>query len=84
MDILIVADQFYDYSKFIRGLSKETLKNYKDVISFFSKSIEVSDLNEVTDKVVRDFLLMEEFKEIGNQKLFLVTKRYLWCFLGTV
>lgn len=80
MDILIVAEQFYDHSKFIRGLSKETLKNYKDVIKFFAKSIEVSDVSEITDKIVREFFIYGRMHRKWKPKTFFSYHKILVVF----
>ncbi|MCI5051235.1 MAG: tyrosine-type recombinase/integrase, partial [Candidatus Pacebacteria bacterium] len=80
MDILIIAEQFHDHSKFIRGLSKQTLKNYKDVIKFFAKSIEVSDVNEITDKIVREFFIYGRMQRNWKPKTFFSYHKILIVF----
>jgi len=51
MDIQILAQKFYDYSDFIRGYSKDTIKRYRQVINFYSRFAKIEDINQVNDDI---------------------------------
>lgn len=53
MDIDILAMKFYDYSSYIRGYSKATIKRYRHVINFYRKHEMVNKIEEVTEENVR-------------------------------
>lgn len=57
MDIEILTLQFYDHSLFIRGVSKATIKRYKSVINFYIRTANITQINQVTERNVRDFFL---------------------------
>lgn len=55
MDIKILLHKFCDHSTFIRGYSKDTIKRYKQVIKSFCEHSGVSNIEEVTEDIVRDY-----------------------------
>lgn len=57
MEIQQVAEEFYDYSLFIRGYSKLTIKSYKSAINFFCKSLNITLFEEITEENVRMFFV---------------------------
>lgn len=57
MDIEILALKFYDYSSYIRGYSKGTIGRYKSVINYYIRIANVTQIEQVTEKNVKDFLL---------------------------
>ena len=57
MHIQTLAEQFYDYSIYIKGYSKETIRSYRGAINFFCKSLEIYDINQVTEAKVRQFFM---------------------------
>ena len=57
MDIHILAEQYYDYSTYIRGYSKTTIKSYRSAIKFFCKSAGITTTNEITEHNVRQFFI---------------------------
>lgn len=54
MDIHILAQKFYDYSKYMRGYSPATIKRYRHVIQFYVKYAGITAIGEVTPQNVRD------------------------------
>lgn len=56
-DIGILALKFYDYSLYIRGYTKGTIGRYKAVINYYIRIANITQINQVTEKNVKDFLL---------------------------
>lgn len=54
-DIEILAGRFYDYSKFIKGYSRETVRRYKNVIQLYSHTVHVSKIGQANEENVRTF-----------------------------
>ena len=80
MDIEILSDQFYDYSKYMKGLSKTTLKNYRDVLNFFQRSTAVNNTNEITDKIVQNFFINGRMNRQWKPKTFFSYHKILLVF----
>jgi len=57
MDIQILAQQFYDYSIFIRNYSKATVKRYRHYIGYYYQYSRITQINQVTDVNVRALFL---------------------------
>ncbi|MBL7738908.1 MAG: tyrosine-type recombinase/integrase [Chitinophagaceae bacterium] len=56
MNIQNAAKQFYDYSIFIKGFAKATIKRYKLVIDFYCKITGVTEVEHATQASVRELL----------------------------
>lgn len=54
MNIQILAQKFIDYSKYEKNYSPKTTHRYKQVISFFCKRSNISEIEEVTQENVRN------------------------------
>jgi site-specific recombinase XerD len=57
MDIEILLKKFYDYSLFIKGYSKDTIKRYRQMIGFYCRFAHVEKISEVTEENVRALFL---------------------------
>lgn len=57
MNIELLLEDFCHYSKYIRGLSDNTIKRYQQNISNFSLSAQISLISEVNQKNVQCFFL---------------------------
>ena len=57
MDIQILAQQFYDYSDFMRGYSKKTIRRYRSVIDLFCKVADIEKIEDINDRNVKDFFI---------------------------
>jgi len=55
MYIELLAERFYDYSLFIKGYSKDTIKRYRNTIKFFCRYNKIERIEEVNQQMVRDF-----------------------------
>jgi site-specific recombinase XerD len=56
MDIQILAQKFYDYSTYIRGYSKDTIRRYRHGINSYSKFTGITEIEHVTGESVRQVL----------------------------
>lgn len=55
MSIQILSQKFFDYSLYIKGYSKQTIKGYRQALNYFCKFANVSEIEEVTIEHVRNF-----------------------------
>jgi site-specific recombinase XerD len=53
MYIQILAQQFYDYSLHIKGLSKDTNKRYRNIINYYCKFAKVETIDQVREEDIR-------------------------------
>lgn len=84
MDIKILAEKFYEYSIYIRGYSKETIRRYKYVIGFYCRFSDVKNINEVTEANLRTMFLngrIERHWKSNTYVVFYKTLRifFKWC-----
>lgn len=84
MDILTLARQFYEYSDFIRGYSKPTIKRYRSVIILFCKDAEVKRAEEINEQNVREFFINGRAIRGWNSNTFITYHKSLlvffrWC-----
>ena len=56
-DIGILASRFYDYSSYTKGFTKPTIMRYKVAINHYRRIAHVTQINQVTEENVRNFLL---------------------------
>lgn len=57
MDIQLVAREFYDYSTFIKGHSKATIRRHKYVIDLYCKIEHIHTVGDITENNVRGLFL---------------------------
>lgn len=55
MDIQVLLQRFCEYSSYIRGYSKGTIRRYRQCISFFCRNMSISSIEDVNDDIVRNF-----------------------------
>ncbi len=84
MDILILAEKFYDYSLAIRGLSKNTIKRYKYAINCYCKFSGISEIQQVNIENVRALFYLGRTERNWSVNTFLVYHKSLlvffrWC-----
>lgn len=53
MDIEILSQKFYDYSSYIKGFSKATIKRYKFAIDYYRHFANIEKIEDVTQENVR-------------------------------
>ena len=84
MDIQNLAQQFYEYSLYMRGYSKATVKRYKYVIEFYIKHFQIQKIDEVTESNVRELFFYGRTQRKWSTATFIVFYKSLsvffkWC-----
>lgn len=57
MHIELLLEDFCHYSRYIRGVSSDTEKRYREKISYFIKTAQICHISDVSEKVVQSFFL---------------------------
>jgi site-specific recombinase XerD len=57
MHIELLLEDFCHYSRYIKGVTKDTEKRYREKISYFIKVANICTSEDITDAVVQDFFL---------------------------
>ena len=57
MHIELLLEDFCHYSRYIRGVTTDTEKRYREKISYFIKASKIALAEDITDKVVQNFFL---------------------------
>lgn len=84
MDIQILAQKFYDYSSYIRGYTKPTIKRYRQCINYFCKFSEIEFAEKINDKNVREFFMYGRTKRNWRPNTFIsyhisLLVFFRWC-----
>ncbi len=80
MDIEILKQKFYEYAFHIRGFTKPTVVRCKCVIDFYCKVQNITQINQVTEKNVRDFLMYGRVERHWQASSFISMYMSLRCF----
>ena len=84
MDIQILAHKFYDYSNYIRGYSKETIKRYRQIINFYCNYTKITNIEQVTEENVRALFVYGRTERHWKPNTFILhnvslTVFFRWC-----
>jgi len=84
MDIQLVAREFYDYSSFIKGYSKCTIKRYKYVIEMYCKIAQVYTVSDISEENVRNMFYYGRTKRNWSTNTYVAFYKSLlvffrWC-----
>lgn len=84
MDIKLLAGRFYDYSTFIKGYSKHTIRRYRYVINLYCKYAQIENIDQVTDANVRSLFLHGRMNRHWSNNTYLCFYKSLlvffrWC-----
>jgi len=84
MDIKILAQKFYDYSSYIRGYAKGTIRRYRQVINFFCNFAGITEIEEITQDNVRNLFFYGRTSRKWTPSSFIVYHKSLvvffrWC-----
>ena len=84
MDIQLVAREFYDYSTFIKGYSKCTLRRYKYVIDLYCRVASINTVSDITEENVRALFFYGRTKRNWSTNTYVVFYKSLivffrWC-----
>ena len=84
MDIQILAEKFYEYSNFIRGYSKDTIRRYRWVLGFYYRHSGITSIEQVTEVNLRALFLNGRVERHWKTNTYLVFYKSLlvffrWC-----
>jgi site-specific recombinase XerD len=84
MDIQILAHKFYDYSLYIKGYSKDTIKRYRQIINNYCNVAGIKNIEQVTEQNLRDFFVYGRTQRQWRPNTFIVfrislTVFFRWC-----
>lgn len=84
MNIKVLTLKFCDYSSFFRGYSQNTIARYKIVINLFCNSMQLTDLEEITENNVRKFFYNGRTEKRWSSNTFIqyhktLTVFFRWC-----
>lgn len=84
MNIKTLGSKFYDYSTFIKGYSKDTLKRYKTVINMFCNFSCITEVEEVNEENSREFFYYGRMQKKWGANTFISYHKSLnvffrWC-----
>jgi len=84
MYINIITQKFCDYSLFIRGYSKATVKRYRQLINFYCRFAKVEKIEEITEENVRALFFHGRVERKWSVNTFLICHKSLlvffrWC-----
>lgn len=80
MNIQLLAEEFYDYSNFIRGYSPKTITSYRTAIKFFCKSLSITNTEEITEENVRLFFINGRVQRNWKPRTFMTYHKSLVVF----
>lgn len=80
MEIKNLSKQFCDYSLFIRGYSKDTIKRYRQVISFYSAVAGITEIEQVTNDNVRNLFFYGRTQRKWSPNTFICYHKSLMVF----
>jgi site-specific recombinase XerD len=84
MDIELLAESFHQYSRYIKGLSKQTIKRSRAVINLFCKRTQINEINEIKTDKVRLFFMNGRTEYKWQSSTFItyymvLTVFFKWC-----
>lgn len=84
MNIQTLLAKFCDYSLYIKGFSKVTLRRYKHAVTFFCHNASISDINQITQRTVLTFFFDGRTKRKWTTNTYLSYYKSLavffrWC-----
>lgn len=87
MDLKLLVRKFCDYSSFIKGFSRETIRRYEGTVVMFCKYAKISTLEEVNDDVARNFFYFGRTSRKWSPNTFITYHKSLavffrWCVKG--
>ncbi len=81
MIIKQLLEDFCMYSKYIRGVSDQTIKRYNENIMNFSRSQNISQIEEITEKQIQDFFIQGRIRKNWSVQTFHTYRLSLIVFL---
>ncbi|MFA5124466.1 MAG: tyrosine-type recombinase/integrase [Patescibacteria group bacterium] len=84
MTIQILSQKFFDYSKFIKGFSQPTIKRYRQVINYYARLSDITDIEQVSQENVRNLFYHGRTQQKWTTNTFICYHKSLavffrWC-----
>lgn len=84
MDIKILAQKFYDYSSYMRGYAKPTIRRYRQVINFYCNHANITELEQVNPDNARELFFYGRTERQWSPNTFICFHKSLgvffrWC-----
>ena len=80
MDIQIAAQKFYDYSTYIKGYSKQTIKRYRQMIISYCNFANVENFDQITEDNIRALFYWGRTERQWRTNTFIVYHKSLGVF----
>lgn len=80
MDIQILAQKFYDYSKFMRGYSPSTIRRYRQVINFYCNFANITEIEQVNEDNLRSLFYFGRTERKWTPNTFICFHKSLCVF----
>lgn len=87
MNIKILSQKFFDYSKYIKGFSVPTIKRYRQTIHYFIKFAGITEIEQVTKENARSLFYHGRTNQNWSTNTFICYHKSLavffrWCVKG--
>lgn len=84
MDIKILAQKFYDYSSYMRGYAKPTIRRYRQVINFYCNHANITEIEQVSPDNARELFFYGRTERQWSPNTFICFHKSLgvffrWC-----
>ena len=84
MNIELLLEDFCHYSSYIRGVSKNTIKRYRQKISAFCRSMNIQNLDEINEQTIQNYFLQgrvqKQWKTATYRTYYMTLKVFFrWC-----
>lgn len=87
MDIELLARKFYDYSLYMRGYSKNTIRGYRCVINYYRRTAQLKNIEDITEQNLREFFVFGRTQKNWTPRTFIryyfsLTVFFKWCVVN--
>lgn len=84
MDIQILSHKFFDYSKYIKGFSPQTIRRYRQTINYYVNFAKIADIEQVTEANTRNLFYYGRTSRNWSVNTFICYQKSLsvffqWC-----
>lgn len=84
MDIEVLTRQFFDYSLFIKGYSKETVRRYKQSMFPYFKRAGIAKIEDVNPKNIKEYFMYGRVERKWKPRTYIIFYRsitvfFRWC-----
>lgn len=84
MNMKILSQKFFDYSKYIKGFSQPTIKRYRQVINYYANFANITDIEQVSKDNTRNLFYYGRTSQKWTSNTFICYHKSLavffrWC-----